>query len=294
MENCPYVKLNNGNEMPVIGMGTFSLADNSGDMQAAVDAAIDIGYRLFDTAAIYGVEKILGEAIRNNGIPREELFISNKLKNGHHRYEDALAEFDKSIKALGVDYLDLFLIHNPCPEHGLYKEAWKALEHLYKEGYAKNIGISNFYVHHLEDLLPTCEIMPAIDQFECNPYITMAPLREYLKEKGIQAEAWFSLGGPAVKDTPVADPNVDIMTDKVVASIADKYERSHAQILLRWGIQSGAIVIPKSSKPERMRQNFNIFDFIISDEDMRKMDDLNFDYHVVPWLSGDANNQYWD
>ena len=294
MNKIPYIKLNNGNEIPFIGMGTFGLADNSADMQAAVDAAIEIGYRLFDTAAIYGIEKLLGDALRHNGIPRNELFISNKLKNGHHRYEDTLAEFDKSIKTLGVDYLDMFLIHNPCPEHGLFKEAWKALEHLYKEGLVKNIGVSNFYVHHLEELLPSCEIIPAVDQFECNPYITMFPLREYLKKHGIQPEAWFSLGGPAVNRESADDSYKDVMKDPVVASIAKKHGKTHAQILLRWATQYGLIVIPKSANPERMRQNLSIFDFDIPDEDMRRMDALNIDYHVFPFLSGDNNNEYWD
>lgn len=293
-KSCPYIKLNNGNEIPAIGMGTYELADNIKDMQVIVDSAIEIGYRLFDTAALYGVEDILGEALRNNGIPREELFISSKLKNGHHRYEDALAEFDKSMKALGVDYLDMYLIHYPCPEHGLFKEAWKALEHLYKEGYVKNIGVSNFYIEHLEALLPSCEIIPVIDQFECNPYITMRPLREYLKEKGIQPEAWFSLGGPAVKSIAVDNPDLNLMTDPVVASIAKKYGKSQAQILLRWAAQSGIIVIPKSANPVRMRENFSIFEFTMSDEDMRRLDDLNLDHHTYNWLAGDVCNEYWE
>ena len=292
MIKCPYIKLNNGNEIPTIGMGTVLLGETEGEMQAAVDAAIEVGYRLFDTAALYGNEKRLGDSLKNNGISRDELFVSSKLKNGHHRYDDALKEFNKSISTLGVDYLDMYLIHYPCPEHGLYTEAWKALEHLYKEGYVRNIGVSNFNKSHLERLLSGCEIKPAVDQLECNPYLTIKPLRKYLNEQGIQMEAWFPLGGPPVKKEGTYDPNINLLADPVIVSIAEQYRRSAAQVVLRWEVQSGMVVIPKSSNPEHMKQNMDVFDFSLSDEDMCKIDDMNIDYHCAP--DGDNCNEYWD
>ena len=291
MKKYESIKLYTGSEMPMVGMGTMML-DMKGNMQEIVDNAIEAGFRMFDNAALYGNEIPLGAALKKNGIPREELFITNKLKNGHHQFDDAVNECKKSLKNLGIDYLDLYLIHYPCPEHGMYKEAWKALEHLNKEGYVKNIGVSNFYIHHLEDLLPTCEIMPAIDQFECNPYCTMEPLREYLKERHIQPEAWFPLGGPVDRIKGEYDSTKNLYAEPVILAAAENHGKTPAQILLRWGVQNGLIVIPKSANPVHIKENIDIFNFALSDAEMNKINGLNEDYHGAP--TGDNNNEYWD
>lgn len=290
MVKVPSVLLNNGNKMPAMGMGVVFL-DSEGKTQETVDRAIECGYRLFDNAAFYGNEEAIGQALKNNGIPREELFISSKLKNGHHRYDDALYECEKSLKRLQVDYLDLYLIHFPCPEHGLYTEAWKALEHLYKEGVVRNIGVSNFHQSHLERIFDMCEFKPVVNQLECNPYLTIDPLRAFLREHDIVTEAWFPLGGPAVKlDGGFSDKS--LMSDPVILELAQKYNRSPAQIILRWEVQSGIIVIPKAANPVHMRENISIFDFELSLEDMSRVHGLNCDYRCGP--SGDSCNEYWD
>jgi len=300
MAECPKAKLNNGNDMPVVGMGTMFLG-MGGDMQEIIDNAIDCGYRLFDCAALYGNEAQLGEAFVNNGIDRGELFLSSKLKNGHHKYDDALSEFHKSIERLGVDYLDLYLIHYPCPEHGLYTEAWTALEYLYKQGYVKNIGVSNFHQSHLENILKMCEIKPVIDQLLCNPYMTIEPLRNYLKEQDIQAEAWSPLGGAPLppemmKTMPQEDRDkildVDLRTDPVLTAIAEKYGRTVTQIILRWDVQNGVIPIPKAGSFDHMKENISVFDFELTDEDVTRINALNINYHGAP--DGDTCNEYWE
>jgi len=300
MVNYPYLKLNNGNTLPAIGMGTGRLEDE-GRMQERIDNAVNLGYRLFDTAAFYRNEKELGEALKNNGIPRSDIFISSKLKNGHHKYDDALSEFHKSIERLGVDYLDLYLIHYPCPEHGLYTEAWTALEYLYKQGYVKNIGVSNFHQSHLENILKMCEIKPVIDQLLCNPYMTIEPLRAYLKEQDIQAEAWSPLGGAPLppemmKTMPQEDRDkildVDLRTDPVLSALAEKYGRTVTQIILRWDVQNGVIPIPKAGSYEHMKENISVFDFELTDEDVTRINALNINYHGAP--DGDTCNEYWE
>lgn len=291
MPTAPLVALNNGNHMPAIGMGVVFL-DADGNIQDTIDTAIEAGFRLFDNAAFYGNETVIGQALKNNGISRDQLFISTKLKNGHHKYDDALYECDKSLKALQVDYLDLYLIHFPCPEHGLYTEAWKALEHLYKEGVARNIGVSNFHRAHLERIFDMCEFKPVVDQLECNPYLSIDPLRKYLRQHDIIPEAWFPLGGPAVKLDGGAAAGRVLLKDPVILDMAKKYGRSAAQITLRWASQSGIITIPKAANPLHMRENINIFDFALSEEDIRRIDGLNANYRLGP--SGDNCNEYWD
>jgi len=295
MATAPYVKLNNGNKIPALGMGVVFL-NTDGDArktQETVDAAIDAGYRLFDNAAFYGNEKEIGQALKNNGIPRKELFISSKLKCGHHKYEDALSEFDKSLKRLGVDYLDMYLIHFPCPEHGLYTQAWKALEHLYKEGYVKNIGVSNFEISHMEKIFEICEIKPVVDQLECNPYLTIEPLRNYLKEHEVVTEAWFPLGGPPVRlDGLPNEYKEKIMTEPVFLELSEKYQKSPAQIILRWETQNGIIPVPKAANPVHMKENIEIFDFEMTEEELKQISALNADNRMGP--SGDTNNEYWD
>lgn len=290
--NVPQITLNDGNTIPALGMGAVFL-DENGDIQKTIDLAIDAGYRLFDNAAFYGNEKIIGTALKNNGIPREELFISTKLKNGHHHYDDACFECEKSMKNLGVDYLDMYLIHFPCPEHGLYTEAWKALEHLRKEGLVRSIGVSNFHQEHMEKILSMCEIRPVIDQLECNPYLSIAPLRHYLEEKGVVTEAWFPLGGPMERLDGKPNPfKESIMKEPVLVQLAGKYGKTTAQIILRWETQHGIIPVPKAATPSHILDNIHIFDFEMTPAEMAAVDGLNADNRCGP--SGDDCNEYWE
>lgn len=295
MVKMPKVRLNNGNEMPAMGMGVVFLDDASGDdnkTQTTVDKAIEIGYRLFDNAAFYGNEVQIGQALKNNGIPREELFISTKLKCGFHKYEDTLSEFNKSMKKLQVDYLDLYLIHWPCPEHNLYTEAWRAMEHLYKEGYVKNIGLSNFDVEHVEKILDMCEVKPVINQLECNPYFTIEPLRKYLKEKGIITESWFPLGGGAVRLDGFPNPFKDkLLNEDILVKLAEKYGKSTAQIILKWHIQSGIVPVPKAANPAHMLDNVSIFDFEMTQKEVDAISALNKNNRCGP--APNDVNEYW-
>lgn len=292
MINVPLITLNDGNSIPAIGMGVVFL-DEGGNIQNTVDTAIEAGYRLFDNAAFYGNEEVIGAALKNNGISRKELFISTKLKNGHHRFDDACFECEKSMKKLGVDYLDLYLIHFPCPEHGLYTQAWKALEHLRKEGYVRSIGLSNFHQEHIEKILDMCEFKPVIDQLECNPYLTIEPLRDYLKNNEIVTEAWFPLGGPTVRLDGQPNPfKEQIMKESILLKMAEKYNKTTAQIILRWECQSGIIPVPKAATPSHIFDNINIFDFEMTAEEIAEISALNADNRCGP--SGDTCNEYWE
>jgi diketogulonate reductase-like aldo/keto reductase len=276
----------------MLGMGAVFL-DADGDIQKTIDTAIDAGYRLFDNAAFYGNEEVIGAALKNNGIPRKDLFISTKLKNGHHKYDDACRECERSMRRLGVDYLDMYLIHFPCPEQGLYTEAWKALEHLHKEGLVKNIGLSNFHETHIGRILDMCEIAPVVDQLEFNPYLTIAPLREYLNKHLIVPEAWFPLGGPTVRLDGKENPaKKTLFKEPVIVKLAEMYRRSIAQIILRWETQCGVITVPKASSPVHMLENISIFDFELSAEELESISALNSNNRCGP--SGDDCNEYWD
>jgi len=289
---APTITLNNGAKIPALGMGTVFL-DAGGDIQKTIDAAVEAGYRLFDCAAFYGNEEAIGTALKNNGIPREELFISTKLKNGHHRFDDACRECEKSMRRLGVDYLDMYLIHFPCPEHGLYTEAWKALEHLHKEGLVRTIGVSNFHKAHLERILDVCEIVPAINQLEFHPYLTIEPLREFMKKHGIVTEAWFPLGGPAVRLDGKDNPDKEaLFGEPVLTELAEKYNKTVAQIILRWETQLGIIPVPKASSPAHIVENISIFDFEMTPDELEAISGLNKNRRFGP--SGDECNEYWD
>lgn len=292
MNKVPRIRLNDGNYIPAIGMGVVFL-EQDGNIQKTVDTAIEAGYRLFDNAAFYGNEKIIGTALKNNGIPREELFISTKLKNGHHHFDDACFQCEESIKKLGADYLDLYLIHFPCPEHGLYTEAWKALEYLRKQGYVRSIGLSNFHQEHIKKILDICEFKPVIDQLECNPYLTIAPLREYLKENEIVTEAWFPLGGPMIRLDGQPNPFKEkIMKEPIFLKLAEKYNKTPAQVILRWETQCGIIPVPKAATPSHIYDNINIFNFEMAAEEIDAISDLNADNRCGP--SGDTCNEYWE
>ena len=266
------ITLNNGIEMPRVGLGVFRV-DNSSELVNAVKVAIKNGYRSIDGAAIYGNEEAMGEGIREgikeSGISREDLFITSKVWNADLGYESTIAAYEASLKRLGVDYLDLYLIH--WPVEGKYKEAWRALEYLYKEGRVKAIGVSNFQVHHLQDLLKDAEIKPVINQVELHPYLSQEKVREFCKENDIQVEAW----------SPLMAGN-GLLENDVLKEIAKKYNKTTAQVVLRWDLQSQVITIPKSTNEGRLIENIDIFDFNLSKDDMDKIDSLNKDLRVGP------------
>lgn len=266
------VTLNNGVKMPWIGLGVFRVEDPS-ELVNAVKIAIKNGYRSIDGAAIYGNEEAMGEGIRQGikeaGISRADLFITSKVWNADLGYESTIAAYEASLNRLGVDYLDLYLIH--WPVEGKYKEAWRALEYLYKEGRVKAIGVSNFQVHHLQDLLNDAEIKPVINQIELHPYLSQKKVREFCKVNDIQVEAW----------SPLMAGN-GLLDNEVLKEIAKKYNKSVIQVVLRWDIQSGVVTIPKSTNKDRLIQNIDIFDFNLSKNDIAKIDSLNQDLRVGP------------
>jgi diketogulonate reductase-like aldo/keto reductase len=254
--------LNNGVKMPWMGLGVFKVTEGEEVIQS-VKAAIKNGYISIDTAAIYGNEEGVGQAIKESGVPREELFITTKLWNSEQGYESTLAAFETSMNKLGLDYLDLYLIHWPGKDK--YKETWKAFEKLYKDGRVRAIGVSNFLVHHLEDLLSSAEIKPMVNQVEFHPHLTQKELLAFCKNEGIQLEAWSPL------------KQGQLLSEPVLEDLAHKYNKSIAQVILRWDLQHGVVTIPKSIKEHRIIENANIFDFELSAEDMEKIDGLNQD-----------------
>ncbi|HII4440716.1 TPA: aldo/keto reductase [Clostridium perfringens] len=266
------ITLNNGIEMPRVGLGVFRV-ENSSELVNAVKVAIKNGYRSIDGAAIYGNEEAMGEGIREGikeaGISREDLFITSKVWNADLGYESTIAAYEASLKRLGVDYLDLYLIH--WPVEGKYKEAWRALEYLYKEGRVKAIGVSNFQVHHLQDLLKDAEIKPVINQIELHPYLSQEKVREFCKENDIQVEAW----------SPLMAGN-GLLENDILKAIAKKYNKTTAQVVLRWDLQNQVITIPKSTNEGRLVENIDIFGFNLSKDDMDRIDSLNKDLRVGP------------
>lgn len=259
--------LHNGVKMPWFGLGVFKVQEGS-EVIESVKAAIKNGYKSIDTAAIYKNEEGVGQAIKESGVPREELFITTKVWNSDQGYESTLQAFETSLEKLGLDYLDLYLIH--WPGKTKYKETWKALEKLYKDGRVRAIGVSNFKVHHLQDLISDADIKPMVNQVEYHPHLTQKDLLEYCQSEGIQLEAW----SPLKQGELLADPTIN--------ELAEKHQKSAAQIILRWDIQNKVVTIPKSIKEQRIIENANIFDFELSSEDMAKIDGLNKDERVGP------------
>lgn len=252
-------KLSNGVNMPSIGFGTYKLGEEQ-DVIDRVKLALKIGYRQIDTASFYGNEEGVGKGIAQSGVDRKDIFLVTKLWNDDHGYEETINAFNKSIKKLGVDYLDLYLIHWP---NKLNSETWRAFEDLYKEGKVRAIGVCNFKIGHLEELKKIAKIMPMVNQIEIHPCKTQKDIIEYCTENNIQVVAW----GPIMRGKIFSLP---LMLD-----LAEKYNKSIAQITLRWHIQNGVIPIPKSSNEERIKVNIDIFDFNLSNEDMKKIDSLN-------------------
>jgi methylglyoxal/glyoxal reductase len=254
--------LHNGVKMPWVGLGVFKVKEGEEVVQS-VKAAIKNGYISIDTAAIYGNEDGVGRAIKESGVPREELFITTKLWNADQGYESTLKAFETSMEKLGLEYLDLYLIHWPGKDK--YKETWKAFEKLYKDGRVRAIGVSNFLIHHLEDLLGSAEIKPMVNQVELHPHLTQKDLLSYCKKEGIQLEAWSPL------------KQGQLLNDQTLTEIAQKYNKSVAQIILRWDLQNEVVIIPKSIKEPRIIENATIFDFELTSEDMGKIDGMNQD-----------------
>ena len=259
----PELVLNDGNRIPQFGFGVFQIPP--ADTASAVRTALEAGYRHIDTAEMYQNEKGVGQGVRDAGVDRGEVFITSKLNNGFHKPDDARRAFDTTIEALGFDYVDLFLIHWPLPTlyDGDFVSTWQTLEEFKSDGRARSIGVSNFQVHHLERLARDTETVPAVNQIEVHPYFTNDAVRAYGIEHTILTEAW----------SPIAQG--DVLDDPVVGQIAQKVAKTPAQVVLRWHIERGDIVFPKSSTPQRIRENIDIFDFELSDDQIDELTGLD-------------------
>ena len=274
-----YVVLNNGLKMPKLGLSVYQIADELA-CRNTVESALDIGYRLIDTAQAYHNEKFVGDAIKQSNIPREELFITTKLWLADTGYKSTIKAFENSLKKLGLDYLDLYLIHQPI---GDYYGSWKAMEELYEQGLIKAIGVANFMPDRLMDFICNNKILPAIDQVEVNPFCQRQIDEIMMKEKNVQMQSWGSF----------AEGRNNIFQNEVLEKIADKYQKSIAQIILRWLLQRNIVCIPKSVRIERLKENFNVFDFKLSNEDMNLISTLDtkkscffshYDPKIIEWL----------
>ncbi|MDB1090315.1 aldo/keto reductase [Streptomyces sp. ACA25] len=256
MSSVPNVTLNNGVEMPRLGFGVWQIPDD--EAAAAVGRALEAGYRSIDTAAVYRNEKGTGKAVNDSGIPREELFLTTKLWNGDQGYDSALRAFDTSLDKLGLDYVDLYLIHWPTPMYDTYVETWKALEKLYTEGRVKAIGTSNFKPAHLQRLFDETSVTPAVNQIELHPNFPQDEARAFHAAHGIVTEAWSPIG-----------QGKGLLEDPRLGKLAEKHGRTPAQVVLRWHLQTGNVVIPKSVTPSRIRENIEVFDFELDAEDLQ-------------------------
>jgi len=259
----PNIKLNDGNEIPQLGFGVFQI--DPGETAEAVGRAFEVGYRHIDTAEGYRNERGVGEAVRASGLPREEIFITSKLDNSEHRPDDARRAFDTTLSELGLDHVDLFLIHWPLPTayDGDYVSTWKTLEEFKADGRARSIGVSNFQVDHLERLAAETDTVPAVNQIELHPYFLNEDVRAHGEAHGIATEAW----------SPIAQGQV--LDDPAITAIAEKVGRTPAQVVLRWHIQRDSIVFPKSATPERIEENFRLFDFELEPDDMEQLSSLD-------------------
>ncbi|MFE1446113.1 aldo/keto reductase [Streptomyces olivaceoviridis] len=250
----PTVTLHNGVEIPQLGFGVFQVPD--AETAAVVSAALEAGYRSIDTAAIYGNESGVGKALAGSGIPRGDLFVTTKLWNADQGYDATLKAFDAGLERLGLDYVDLYLIHWPTPARDLYRESWKAIEKLAADGRIRAAGVSNFQPAHLKRLLDGADLVPVVNQIELHPGLQQSELRALHADLGIATEAWSPLAQGAV------------LGDEAITAIAARHGKSPAQVVLRWHLQLGTIAIPKSVTPARMRENLDVFDFTLSDEEM--------------------------
>jgi diketogulonate reductase-like aldo/keto reductase len=259
-------KLNNGVEMPYLGLGVYLLSPGK-QAEAALKHALEIGYRLFDTGRFYGNEFDVGEAVRKGGVPREELFVTTKLWNSDHGYEKAISACKGSLESLGLKYIDLFLIH--WPVEGLRNDSWKALEKMYEEGKFRAIGVSNYTISHLQDLMEHARIIPAVNQVEFSPFLYQRDMLEFCRQHDIQLEAYSPLTR-GIK-----------LSNRIIVSMAQKYQKTAAQIMLRWALEHQVVIIPKSAHEERLRENADIFDFTIEPSDMEILNNLNENFRVA-------------
>ncbi len=269
MPQVPNIRLNNGVQIPQFGFGVFQIEPSR--TAEAVRMAFDAGYRHIDTAQGYGNEEGVGQAVRESGLPREEVFVTTKLINNRHGHDEAIAALDESLQKLGLDYVDLYLIHWPRPHADRYVETWRAFEKILSDGKARSIGVSNFQVPHLERLAAETGTVPAVNQIELHPLLQQSQLRDYHREHGIATEAWSPIGKGG-----------DLLRDERLVSLGDKYGRSPAQIVLRWQIQLDNIVFPKSVTPSRVRENIDVFDFELSDDDMATIGELDAGTRLGP------------
>ncbi|WP_031188932.1 MULTISPECIES: aldo/keto reductase [Streptomyces] len=255
MSKVPHITLNNGVAMPQLGYGVWQVPDD--EAFTAVGNALEAGYRSIDTAAIYGNEEGTGKALAASGIARDELFVTTKLWNDAQGYDSTLRAFDESLNKLGLEYVDLYLIHWPLPAQGTFVDTYRAFEKIYEEGRAKAIGVSNFQPAHLERLLGETSVVPAVNQIELHPRLQQSEARAFHARHGIATEAWSPLG-----------QGKDLLTDATVTRLAEKHGRTPAQIVLRWHLQLGNVVIPKSVTPSRIKENIDVFGFELDDTDM--------------------------
>lgn len=263
--------LDNGLDIPQLGYGVWKIPDE--EAKNAVEQALDAGYRLIDTAKIYRNEVGVGKALAASTVPREDLFITTKLWNADQGFENTLKAFDESLEKLGLDYVDLYLIHWPTPMYDTYVESYKALETIYKDGRAKAIGVCNFDIEHLQRIINECEVIPSVNQVECHPYLQQTELKAFCKEHGILFEAY----SPLMNGTKV-------LQDPVIQEIANQYGKTPAQVILRWHLQTDVVAIPKTVTPSRIDENINVFDFELSNADLDKIATLerNERHNAVP------------
>lgn len=260
-------RLNNGLDMPWLGFGVYQITDGR-EVEQAVRYALEIGYRSIDTASVYGNESGTGKAIRDSGLAREEIFLTTKIWNDDQRAKRTQAAFEESLKRLNTDYVDLYLVH--WPVKGCYLDTWREMEKIYQSGRAKAIGVSNFQVHHLEDILRASDIVPSVNQVEFHPRLAQPELMRFCKGHGIQLEAWSPL------------MQGQIVTEPVVMQIAEKNHKSEAQIVLRWDLQHGVVTIPKSTHGSRIAENAQLFDFELSPAEMKALDALDQAKRIGP------------
>jgi len=262
-----YKILNNGVKIPQLGYGVWKVSnDNAG---VATELAIKAGYRLIDTAMIYKNETGVGKGIAHVGVPREELFITTKVWNADHGYDNTLKAFETSLEKLGLDYVDLYLVHWPTPIFDQYIDTYKALEKLYHDGKVKAIGVCNFDIEHLERVLAECDVVPTVNQIECHPYLQQHALKEFCQKHDILVEAYSPLMN-----------GKEILQDETIVGLAEKYEKTVAQVILRWHLQTGVIAIPKTVTPTRMEENLDVFDFSLTDEDMKLIAGLDKGHRI--------------
>jgi 2,5-diketo-D-gluconate reductase A len=257
----PMIRLNNGVEIPQLGFGVFKVPPR--DTKAATLTALEVGYRHIDTAEMYGNEREVGEAVRESGLDRSQVFVTSKLNNGFHAYDDALRAFEESLAVMELEQLDLFLIHWPLALVSDFVETWRAMEEMYRSGRVRAIGVSNFQAHHLRRLIDETEVVPTVNQIEVHPYLVQDELRAVNADYGIATEAWSPIARGMIADDPV------------IGRIAAGHDRTPAQVTLRWHVQRGDIVFPKSVKRERMAENYRIFDFELGPDEMAAISGLD-------------------